>query len=141
VYSIQAQYGTIWAPIRGAANGLQGAVQAFTLNADEVITAVYLASSNTGCNCVCYIKMETSNGRTLGPVDAGCGAGAASRYPVGNGLSYLSGRGGNNIDALALNYCSGKCTGSEYDDAITLESRLLCFVFVCTTGKNIKSRN
>lgn len=95
-------------------------MQTFTLNAGETITAFYLASSNiaNSCNCVCYIKIETSNGRTLGPVDAGCGAGGASKYSVGNGLSYLSGRSGNDVDALALNYCGGRCTGSEYDDII-----------------------
>jgi hypothetical protein len=105
--------------MHGAGNGLQGTKQTFTLNAGEFITDLYLASTN----CICYIKMVTSKGRTLGPVDAGCGDGATFKYTVGNGLSYLSGRSSDDVDALTLNYCTGRCTDCEYGDVITLMSR------------------
>lgn len=103
----------MWAPVHG---GAAGTYQTVTLNAGELITAMTLAAGlATGMTttCVCYIKIETSQGRTFGPYDAGCGSAAASRYSLGSGLSYFSGRYGTELDALILNYCGGtKCSSS-----------------------------
>lgn len=107
VYSIQAQYGTVWSPVHGGARGQPGTLQVITLNAGEKITAITGATNtgSVGCVCVCYLKFETSHGRTFGPYDAGCGAGASKRYTLGNGLSYLSGGAGDQLDYLQANYC------------------------------------
>jgi hypothetical protein len=113
VCSIQAQYGTVWAPVHGGAAGQTGTPQVVTLNAGEKITAITGASGGGGgCSwCVCYLKFETSNGRVFGPYDAGCGAGSAKRYTLGNGLSYLSGGSGNLLDSVQANYCgTGSCS-------------------------------
>jgi hypothetical protein len=119
VYSIQAQYGTVWSPVHGGARGQTGTPQNITLNAGEKITAITGAKTTGGL--VCYLKFETSQGRTFGPYDAGCGAGAATRYTLGNGLSYLSGGAGDSLDCLQANYCgTSSCpSGMTYTNIIS----------------------
>lgn len=109
--SIQAQYGSVWSPVHG---GGSGTLNTITLNAGETITAMTLAAGGNGFTCVCYIKIETSAGRTFGPYDGGCGAGSASRYTLGSGLAYLSSASGTLLDSIILNYCSNtNCANGE----------------------------
>jgi hypothetical protein len=101
------QYGAYWAPIHGGTNGLYGNAQVVTLSSGEAITAMTIAQkAGTGSTCVCYLKFETSQGRTLGPYDAGCGAGSATRYTLGAGLVYIDGRAAWELDALLPKYCA-----------------------------------
>lgn len=114
MFSIQAQYGSTWAPAHGANGGFYGSPQTVTLQAGESITAATLASLSAPgvATCVCYLKFETNQGRTLGPFDCGCGAGSATRFDLGDGLAYLSGNSGNSLDAIVLNYLPA-CVASE----------------------------
>ncbi len=111
VRRIQAQYGATWGTVRGGAAGLTGTPQVVTLNDGETITAMTLSSAAAGGGSifvgVCYMKIETSQGRTLGPFDAGCTASVTTtRFVLGSGLAYLSGACGDFVDALILNYLS-----------------------------------
>lgn len=109
VNRIQVQYGTVWSAKYGT---YYGTAELNTLNSGEIITAMTLATgpfSGTGTTCVCYISMETSAGRILGPFDAGCGPGSATRYTLGEGLAYIDGTFGSGINSLVLNYISNEC--------------------------------
>jgi hypothetical protein len=98
----------------GGDAGLQGTPQVISLAATESITAMTLNSAPGKDNttvCVCYIKIETSTGKTYGPYDAGCGTATVRRYTLDGGLAYIDGRSGGQLDALTLNYWTSSSCG------------------------------
>lgn len=112
------QYGSFWAPIRGAGNGLYGNADVVRLNSGEAITALVMAqiTRGDGITGVCYLKFETSQGRSLGPYDAGCGAGSAIRYSMGSGLVYFDGSTNWQVDALTPMLCANtNCPTGVYE--------------------------
>jgi hypothetical protein len=114
LYRIQVQYGTILATVHGGNTGLKGTPQVISLAATETITAMTLNSApgkGSTTVCICYIKIETSAGKTYGPYDAGCGASTAMRYMLDGGLAYINGRSSDQLDALTLNYWTSASCG------------------------------
>jgi hypothetical protein len=78
------------------------------------------AATGSTTVCVCYLKFETSQGRTLGPFDAGCASGSTTRYTLGSGLMYFSGAAGNLLDSLQVNYCTGGNCGTGKTELIAV---------------------